>query len=118
MWFCFNNAFVSAVEHRDNPNLLMVRARRSKDLENLFPGKEIIVGGSTDYNYRVIVSKDEFSKLVAERVNNINYDNFKNSVKDEDLKILYHSFWYLHYRMQDDLERKKGKSSYDFRMHV
>jgi hypothetical protein len=100
MWFCFNDGFCSAVQDRADPDGLVVRARRRKDIENIFPDKEIIVGGSTDYNYRVFCSKKEFAKLVSESIMNIEYGNFKNSVIDNDLHHLYEDFWRLHYNYQ------------------
>jgi hypothetical protein len=100
MWFCFNDGFVSAVQDRNNVNRLVVRARRLQDIENIFPDKNIIVGGSTDYNYRVFVDKTEFAEMVMDRISNINYDNFKNSTHEPDLHNLYGNFWSLHYRYQ------------------
>jgi biotin synthase-like enzyme len=100
MWFCFNDGFCSAVQDRNNPNGLVVRARRRKDIRNIFPDKEIIVGGSTDYNYRVFCTKEEFAKLVANSIMNIKYDNFKNSVRDYELHELYADFWHLHFKYQ------------------
>lgn len=100
MWFCFNDGFISAVQHRDNPEKLVVRARRKEILENLFPGRRIVIGGSRDYNYRVFISKDEFGSIVTERIQNIDYANFKNSVEDDELHSLYEKFWGLHFRYQ------------------
>jgi hypothetical protein len=101
MWVCFNNAFVSAVQDRNNKDRLVIRARRKEHLENIFPNKEIVIGGSTDYNYRVFCDKNEFADLVANNIKNINYDNFKNSVEDNDLHKLYANFWYLHRAYQN-----------------
>jgi hypothetical protein len=100
MWFCFNNGFVSAVEHRDDKNTLVVRARRREHLEDNFPNRKIVVGGSTDYKYRIFISKKDFAEIIKDRIMNINYDNFKNSVEDDDLHELYNGFWLLHYRFQ------------------
>ena len=100
MWHCFNDGFVSAVQDRNKLDSLVIRSRKKKILQNLFPNAEIIVGGSTDYNYRVFCSKKEWSKIVADRIMNIGYDNFKNSVSDDDLHNLYAKFWSLHYAYQ------------------
>jgi hypothetical protein len=100
MWFCFNNGFVSAVEHRDDKNTLVVRARRREHLEDNFPNRKIVVGGSTDYKYRIFISKKDFAEIIKDRIMNIDYDNFKNSVEDDDLHELYNGFWLLHYRFQ------------------
>ena len=107
MWVCFNDGFCSAVQDRNNPDGLVVRARRRKDILNIFPDKKIVEGGSTDYNYRVYCTKEEFANLVANSIKNIKYDNFKNSVRDYDLHELYADFWHLHFRYQ---YKEKAKS--------
>ena len=100
MWICFNDGFVSAVQHRDEPSTLMVRARRRDILHALFPDVEVIEGGSTDYQYRVVVSKDAFARVLIDRVAEISYSNFKNSVDDDELHALYERFWRLHFDYQ------------------
>lgn len=101
MWFCLNNGFVSAVENRNDPEVLVVRARRREHLADNFPGYNIVVGGSTDYNYRIFITKEDFAKIIKDKIMNINYDNFKNSVEDDDLHILYAQFWRLHFMFQE-----------------
>lgn len=100
MWICFNDGFVSAVEHRDSPDILMIRARRREILENLFPGEDIVEGGSTDYHYRVVVAKTAFADVVSKRISEISYPNFKDSVEDHEMHELYEKFWSLHRRYQ------------------
>jgi hypothetical protein len=99
MWICFNNAFVSAVES-DMPTVLKVRARKREHLATLFPGKKIHTSKDTDYAYRVFVNRKAFAKLVAKRVMDIDYDNFKDSVEDDRLHDLYADFWQLHGKYQ------------------
>lgn len=100
MWICFNDGFVSAVQHREDPGTLMVRARRKEILDSLFPGVDIVVGGSTDYRYRVVVTKAEFAAVVSDRISDISYPNFKDSVDDPELHELYHRFWERHLSYQ------------------
>lgn len=101
MWLCFNNAFVSAVADRDDRNRLVVRARRRDHLENLF-GKdaEIVVLTDADYKYRLFVERSVVADLTHKALMGISYDNFKNSVQDDDLHDLYADFWGLHHEMQ------------------
>ena len=100
MWFCFNDGFVSAVENSKDKSQFVVRARRRKHLEDNFKGYEIGVNQGTDYKYRIFIDKKEFAKIVNEKIMNINYDNFKNSVEDNDLHDLYATFWRHHYYFQ------------------
>lgn len=101
MWICFNDGFISAVQDRGSPKRLVVRARRREILESLFPDKEIVVSVFSDYKYRVFSSKDEFADLVVARTAGIQYDNFKDSVADEDLRRLYSDFWLMHLDYQN-----------------
>ncbi len=59
MWTFNKDGFFSAVEHRDNPDQLMVRARCREDIQRL-AGKlaaEVVHTPEADYAYRIIVSK-------------------------------------------------------------
>lgn len=100
MWVCFNNAFVSAVQDRDNPDGLVVRARRKKHLEVIFPDREIIGMTGSDYKWRICVKKEEFAEIVRKSIMGIDYDNFKNSVKDKALHDMYLDVWSAGYHMQ------------------
>ncbi|WP_114944804.1 hypothetical protein [Microvirga calopogonii] len=100
MWICYNDAFVSAVQHRDDPSRLCVRARKKEHLQRLFPAAEIMEIPSRDYACRVLVSKQEFAELVTRRINEIDYPNFKDSVRDDGLHDLYADFWELHWAYQ------------------
>jgi hypothetical protein len=110
MWLCFNDAFVSAVQDKDDPDRLCVRARKREHLERLFPGHEILTPPTRDYAYRVFVSKKEFADLLATRIGDIDYTNFKNSVRDGPLHQLYVDFWELHHRYQRVGDRSRHLS--------
>jgi hypothetical protein len=96
-----NDGFVSIVESDDKDDLL-VRSRRRVDLESFLNGLnyEIRVNQGTDYKYRAIVPRDVVQEILVDKVSGINYDNFKNSVVDDDLHQLYNLFWHLHMRYQ------------------
>src|SRR5262245_796133 len=100
MWICFNDAFVSAVADPKKPGTLKVRARKRDHLERLFPHAEIHESTETDYRYRVFVRKRDFACLLVERAMDIDYGNFKDSVKDKGLHDLYAGFWHDHYAYQ------------------
>lgn len=100
MWLCFNDGFISVVQNRENDDELLVRARRREILKRLFPNKKAFTDKHADYRYRLFVTRDEFKAVVAARVEEINYDNFKNSVENEELHDLYARFWGLHARYQ------------------
>jgi hypothetical protein len=104
MWICMENCFVSAVQDRNDPNGLVVRARSEEHLTRLFPTKAIAITPEADYAARVFVTKAEFAAVVSERITAISYPNFKNSVRDHRLHQLYSDFWSLHWRYQKEGE--------------
>jgi hypothetical protein len=105
MWICLNNAFISAVQDEGDANVLKIRARNRKHLEVLFPKdkKHILESKDADYRFRVFIPKAEFAALLAKKAMEINYPNFKDSVRDNKLHDLYANFWALHWRYQRNL---------------
>ncbi|TPO05173.1 hypothetical protein [Mesorhizobium sp. B1-1-5] len=53
-----------------------------------------------DYSCRHFTSPDRLVKVLADRMNAIDYTNFKNSVADLRLRRLYGEFWRLHAEYQ------------------
>lgn len=82
MWLFTDTGFVSAVAHRDDPDLLVVRGRDRASLAPLAErtGAPIVEGAGTDYPVRVIASRDAFGDWVADLVTDVTYDNFKGRV--------------------------------------
>jgi hypothetical protein len=102
MWLCFQDGFLSVVADKSDPARLMVRARRKKDLLNIFGDHiEIIENAGSDYRWRTFADRKTLAALVAARIEGIDYSNFKNSVEEQDLHDLYLDFWTLHRRYQE-----------------
>jgi hypothetical protein len=101
-WICLNDSFVSVIADQKNEELLVVRARRKEHLFNL-PGNgiEVTVTPERDYKYRTKAARRRFAQIVASRIEQIEYGNFKDSVADEDLHDLYKQFWVLHKEYQE-----------------
>jgi len=99
MWLCMNDGFLSAVEDKDNPDMLWVRARRREHLVDMMKKTgckfyNIQYTKNRDYQFRIHVPKVVFaSEIVPALVMSIDYTNFKNSVKDQDLKMFYSNVW-------------------------
>ncbi|WP_052341289.1 hypothetical protein [Salinarimonas rosea] len=100
MWICFNDAFISAVQDRSDLSVLVIRGRKRAHLKILFPDYDIIDTPNADYACRVFVPKSRFAKLIADRIEEIDYPNFKYSVEDDALHDLYAGFWQDHWRYQ------------------
>lgn len=107
MWIFTTGGFVSAVEHREDPDLLMVRARDHRSLECMLdaielagnaeePGvererPEIVMEVPADYPWRVTVPKATFALwLQFEVLNFLRYDShFKEALQAERGKDFY-----------------------------
>lgn len=114
MWICDNEGFVSIVADRGNPDRLLVRARRKEDLEavlkSVLPTVEIFSDKGADYKWRAFVDRKTVASIVANRILDIEYDNFKNSVKNDELHDLYAGFWEDHWKYQKNDPRNFGET--------
>ena len=102
MWIVMNDSFISAVEDRNNKMNLVVRARVREDLENAFPKlkNEIIESTDSDYKFRLFMAKQVLCGVMTTKIMNINYDNFKNSVKQNWRHNAYIAIWSIMYKVQ------------------
>jgi len=100
MWIFTIDGFFSAVEHRDQRECVMIRARYEEDLKKL-KGKvcvqfEIESTPHADYPYRLTVTKKLWAAYVSESALYIDYDNFKDAaLKGASPKrnSQYHEVW-------------------------
>lgn len=110
MWVFSSDSFVSVVAHRERPGYLIVRARQPGDLESLIPGAFVDVTPSADYRFRTVIHSDDLAELMAEKVRAIRYDNFKNSVRNNERHDVYSRVWSIlfdwQYRTVQRLSRK------------
>jgi hypothetical protein len=108
MWIFLNNAFLSIVDKGGDGNTLLVRARRSGDIERTFPEAKVERTPGNDYLFRARLGREEVAAAVAEAVKAITYGNFKGSVKERDRHDAYMGVWQVmhHYQTQGtDSER-------------
>lgn len=96
MWIFAKTGFISVVVHRADPALLMVRARFEGDIEAVFGDLiDVRVTPFADYRFRTQVGRKRFAKVLARMVDEMDYDNFKNSVARSDPERVsdYMSVW-------------------------
>lgn len=102
MWIATNFGWFSAVEDRDDEKRVYVRSRDLSQMEKLSVYLEtkpkITKNISADYRYRIHITKDELKILMSELIDTIDYDNFKNSVKDKRLHQALSDVWYIMYQ--------------------
>lgn len=101
MWIFMNDAMLSVVRHKDKPEHLMVRARVQGHIERVFPNVRENYTPLADYGYRAVIHQDEVAKVMASKVEGIDYPNFKSSVKDRGLHDAYYGVWDCMYREQN-----------------
>lgn len=94
------NAFISIVDHPVDNRFLVVRARISGDLEQIFPEAEVFERPGADYRFQATVSRDRVAQRVASQVKDIHYEAFESSVEDGDRRQAYIQVWSAMYEEQ------------------
>ncbi len=84
MWLMTAHGFYSVVQHRDDSDQFLVRARVRGDLDNLkrvasidAPIKDTPGG---DYKHRLYISREQLGAMMATLTESIEYDNFKDHI--------------------------------------
>lgn len=86
MWIALNNSFLSIVQNRNNRSELLVRSRVKGDIERVFPETETFEDLAADYRYRALIERELVAKALASQVSKIDYDNFKNSISEDEYR--------------------------------
>lgn len=110
MWIMTNTGFLSIVAHRHLPDDLLVRARRAGEIESIFPNANISRTPDADYLFRAVISRLEVAEVMAQRIQSIDYDNFKDSVYDRKLHDAYFDTWSVMQRYQTENQAYAGIS--------
>ena len=95
MWLVLNKGYLSIVNKEGS---LVIRARDRKHLEYYFPDYPIEQSELSDYEFRIRITKEEFSKFLFSLSETIDYSNFKDSVKENSLKKFCEQVWYIGYK--------------------
>ena len=95
-----NNAFLSIVADRNNPDRLLVRSRFRDDINAIFPGAAVMETPDADYRFRAFLPRSLVSSRLLDVVGNIDYPNFKDSVFEDWRHDLYFKIWRILYDAQ------------------
>lgn len=81
MWIMLDKGFISIVQHNDDADLLLVRARVGDDLRNVF-GEDIDVLEDTaaDYLYRTVISRQRVAETLRDAVMGLDYSSHAKDV--------------------------------------
>lgn len=101
MWLMTTSGYYSVVQHREDPELVLVRARVRADLENLekfIPGlsETLRYDATADYPHRMVMDRAVWMSIVTQLTLEVDYDNFKSAVgrADPERAHVYHNIWY------------------------
>ncbi len=100
MWIYTSLGMTSIVRHREQPEKMMVRARQPEVLKALFPAEKLVITPSADYRYRMEVNQTEVIAAIYDQLEGMQYDNFKNSITDDDYHTACSQVWGVMYRYQ------------------
>ena len=110
MWLITTRGFFSVVQHRDDEEMVLIRARALEDLESLceladmvlddaaksgFSDDAVIEMDDADYRYRLIADAEAWAEVVGALTAEITYPNFKSAVtkRDPDRAHVYMEVW-------------------------
>jgi hypothetical protein len=104
MWIFHTEGLLSIVEDRNDKGFLMVRARKSEHITKVFSRALPKYTPNADYHWRVSLPRHEVALVIAQSLDDINYDNFKNAANPQ-LQAVYHDVWADGLRLENVSER-------------
>lgn len=121
MWTMTVHGFVSAVEHRDDPDLLMVRSRDRESLDHLaedlgLDQVDVYESLPSDYPFRIIVTKADYAQWCHAQAMKIDYDNFKTEAsrhRNSQFMDFLHRVWVAGLSLTDDETRQRNDMAWD-----
>ncbi|ECZ5235305.1 hypothetical protein AH156_20135 [Salmonella enterica subsp. enterica serovar Enteritidis] len=108
MWFFGSESFLSVVQHKADPSILVVRARRPGHIEKMFPTANVVTLNGRDYQFRAELPREVVADRMAQYVMEMTATNFKDSVKDNT----YHNACYGVWRCMEAIQPKPAYSQY------
>jgi len=123
MWTMTPSGFTSAVEHREDPSLLVVRSRDQASLLQLasdlgHQSESEVTKFPSDYPFRIVATKAEYAKWTHDQVLAIDYDNFKSKaarVRGGIYVEFLHRVWSAGLSLTDAQTREANDSAWDER---
>jgi len=96
MWIFTKDGFFSVVQDRDDETVVLVRARRRADLENILKPEELPGIQDTpgaDYGFRIFMDRKRWTSYAAAAASRIDYSNFKGAIEDDELHDFMMAVW-------------------------
>lgn len=124
MWLFSVDGFYSAVQHKDDPNLIMVRCRAKEHADKLVqalpeaPPELVETPPPADYRWRVTITREQWVYFAARCAAEVAYYNFKNTTSKEKHPPGYmsalHGIWSDLLSVQDKPHRDTKKSRWGY----
>ena len=95
MWLMTTRGFYSVVEHREDDNLLLVRARCKQDIEalaELIPVTPVSILDA-DYAWQIEAPRAQWAAALMALLAEVTYPNFNNAMRDSDRHDVYLGVW-------------------------
>lgn len=108
MWLFTKNGYYSIVQDSYcKHDEVVIRARVEKDLIDLMKEASINYALTktpyADYKFRIIIKKEDLKKFINDYIDKLDYNNFKNSIKDKRRSRYYGNIWAELFEMGEDL---------------
>lgn len=117
VWVMTNFGAFSVVQHNEQPQVLVVRARVKAHLVELrerhLPDLVIYHTPENDYHWRAFCLRNAVADFLSTAVYEMDYPNFKNSVRDDRLHDVYTSVWQTMFRAFGGYGRRPARDTYD-----
>ena len=104
MWLFTRQGFISAVENRDNPETIVIRARDPEHLREMFPTEPILETEESDYPIRLYIERARFADWLARQAYDLDYTNFKDSIPSD--QETYHDACVAVWEQMQALEKR------------
>lgn len=106
MWLFTQHGFVSAVQHFDDKNKIVVRGRDAWSLELIAQLMDVTIKKTpdNDYPYRVVVDRKQFMDYLSTEVDMLDYTNYKSRLHLARGDNFYHaatSVWQTMHDVED-----------------
>lgn len=101
MWVVLNHAFLSIVADKADPGRLLVRSRFRADIAAVFPDADVTETPDADYRFRTFLPRDVVAARLSDAVGQIDYPNFKASVREQWRHGLYLKIWRILHEAQN-----------------
>ncbi len=113
MWLFTPRGFFSVVAHRDDPGLVLVRARAHEDLRKLtgvLGQIDILETPDGDYRWRTTVTRRAWTGALVLLAAEIDYPNFKSEVAERqgsERAAAYGRVWSVMHELQERTARRR-----------